>query len=137
MEEVKWFISAMFGVLAANNLGFDLAVAGICQAFWPALVPGRHGMSKISHTEPSHHCKTTHWTHTGICQMFWPAAVPRRHGMSKISHTEPSQHSNITHWTHMEEMIWFRSAMLGVLALNNLGFALLCLESAKCFGQQQ
>jgi hypothetical protein len=37
----------------------------------------------------------------------------------------------------MEEMKWFRSAMLGVLAANNLGFACLCLESAKPFGQLQ
>jgi hypothetical protein len=87
MEEVKWFSSAMLGVLAENNLGFGLAVmAGICQAFWPAAVTRRHGMTKISHREPYHHC-------------------------------------NITHWTHMEEMKLFSSAMLGVLAANNLGFA--------------
>jgi hypothetical protein len=34
----------------------------------------------------------------------------------------------------MEEMKWFRSAMLGVLAANNLGLAWLSwLESAKLF----
>jgi hypothetical protein len=43
-------------------------------------------------------------------------------GMTQISHTEPSQHFNITHWTHVEEMKWFSSALLGVLAANNLGF---------------
>jgi hypothetical protein len=39
----------------------------------------------------------------------------------------------------MEEMKWFSSsAMLGVLAANNLGFAWLSwLESAKRFGQLQ
>jgi hypothetical protein len=42
--------------------------------------------------------------------------------MTQISHTEPSQHFNITHWTHVEEMKWFSSALLGVLAANNLGF---------------
>jgi hypothetical protein len=36
----------------------------------------------------------------------------------------------------MEEMKWLSSAMLGVLAANNLGFAWLSwLESAKCFGR--
>jgi hypothetical protein len=53
--------------------------------------------------------------------------------MSNISQTEPSKHCNITHWTHMEEMKWFSSAMLGVLAANNLGVACawLWLKSAK------
>jgi hypothetical protein len=46
--------------------------------------------------------------------------------MSNISQTEPSQHCNITHWTHMEEMKWFSSAMLGVLAANNLLVLLGC-----------
>ena len=87
------------GVLAINILGFGLAVAEICQT-------------------------------------FWPAAVPRRHSMSKICQTAPSQHCNITHWTHMDEMKWFSSAMLPVLAANNLGFAWLWLRSAKLFGQQ-
>jgi hypothetical protein len=40
--------------------------------------------------------------------------------MFKISHTEPSQHCNITHWMHMDETEWFGSALLGVLATNNL-----------------
>ena len=48
--------------------------------------------------------------------------------MSKISHTEPSQHCNISHWIHMEEMKWFSSAMLGVLAANNLGIGLVLAE---------
>jgi hypothetical protein len=61
-----------------------------------------------------------------ICQTFLPTAVPRRHGMPNISQTEPSQHCNITHWTHMEEMKWFSSAMLGVLAANNLMVLLGC-----------
>jgi hypothetical protein len=33
MEEMKWFSSAMLGVMAANNLGFGLALAEICQTF--------------------------------------------------------------------------------------------------------
>jgi hypothetical protein len=58
--------------------------------------------------------------------------------MSKISQTEPPQHCNTTYWIHMEEMKWFSSAMLGVLAANNLGFAWLSwLESAKRLGQLQ
>jgi hypothetical protein len=36
----------------------------------------------------------------------------------------------------MDEMKWFSSAMLGVLAANNLGLAWLWLRSAKLFGQQ-
>jgi hypothetical protein len=31
MEEMKWFSSAMLGVVAANYLGFGLALAEICQ----------------------------------------------------------------------------------------------------------
>jgi hypothetical protein len=30
MEEIKWFNSAMFGVLTANNLAIGLALAEIC-----------------------------------------------------------------------------------------------------------
>jgi hypothetical protein len=37
----------------------------------------------------------------------------------------------------MEEMKWLSSAMLGVLAANNLGFAWLWPESANHFDQQQ
>jgi hypothetical protein len=33
MEEMKWFSSAVLSVLAANNLGFGLALAGISQTF--------------------------------------------------------------------------------------------------------
>jgi hypothetical protein len=40
---------------------FCLAVAEICQTFRPAPVPRRHGMSKISQTEPSKHCNITHY----------------------------------------------------------------------------
>ena len=57
--------------------------------------------------------------------------------MSKMSQTEPSQHYNITHWTHMEKMKWFSSAMLGVLAANNLGFGLAPAEICQTFGQRQ
>ena len=57
--------------------------------------------------------------------------------MSKISHTEPSQQSKIFHWTHMEEMKWFSSAMLGVLAARNLGFGWALAEICKTFGKQQ
>jgi hypothetical protein len=52
--------------------------------------------------------------------------------MTKISHTEPSQHYNSTHWSHMEQMKWFSSAMLGVLAVNtSMLLAWLWLKSAK------
>ena len=58
--------------------------------------------------------------------------------MPKISHTEPPQHCDITHWTHVEEMKWFSSAMLGVLAANNLGFGLAVAEMCcQTLGQQQ
>jgi hypothetical protein len=33
MEEMKWFISAMHGVLAVNKLGFGWSLAEICQTF--------------------------------------------------------------------------------------------------------
>jgi hypothetical protein len=33
MEEMKWFSSAMLGLIAANNLEFDLTLAEICQIF--------------------------------------------------------------------------------------------------------
>ena len=33
MEEMKQFSSGCLGVLAANNLGFGLALAEICQTF--------------------------------------------------------------------------------------------------------
>ena len=51
MEEMKWFSSALLGVLAARNLGFGMALAEICLTFWQAAVPMRHVTSKISHTE--------------------------------------------------------------------------------------
>ena len=55
--------------------------------------------------------------------------------MSKMSHAVPSQHCNITHWTHMEEMKWFSSGFLGVLAANNLGFGLALAEICQTLGQ--
>ena len=108
--------SASHGVLAANNLGFGLAVAEICLTFLPAQVHQRHSMPKVSHTQPSQHSNITHWTHmeemewpssgvlvtlgansldfglalAEICQTFWPATVPRGHGMSNISLSELS-----------------------------------------------
>jgi hypothetical protein len=33
MDEMKWFSSAMLGALAANILGFGLALAEICPTF--------------------------------------------------------------------------------------------------------
>jgi hypothetical protein len=86
---MKWFSSAMLGVLVRNNLLVCLTVAEICQT-------------------------------------FLPAAGLRRHVMSNISQTEPSRHCNITHSTHIEEMKWFSSAMLGVLAETTLLFLLGC-----------
>jgi hypothetical protein len=58
MEEMKWSSKSLLGVLAANNLGFGLALAEIenCQTFGKASNSAKgewHGVSKISHTEPS------------------------------------------------------------------------------------
>jgi hypothetical protein len=51
MEEMKWFSSAMLGVLAANNLGFAwLSWPESAKRFLKVAVPRRHGMTKISHT---------------------------------------------------------------------------------------
>ena len=63
MEEMKWSSSGFLGVVAANYLGFGLALAEICQTFWPVSVPRGHGMSKISHTQPSEHGNILQWTH--------------------------------------------------------------------------
>ena len=149
----------MLGVLAANNLGFGLALAETCQTFWPVTVPQEHGVSKISLTEHSQHCNITHWTQmeemkwfisamlcvlgannlgfglalAEICQTFRPVTVPQEHCVSKISLTEPSQHCNITHWTQMEEMKWFSSVILGLLGANNLGFGLALAEICQTF----
>jgi hypothetical protein len=139
-----------------------MALAEICQTFGYLQCQGDmgHGMSKISHTEPSQHFNITHWTHmeeikwfgsvllgvlaannlgfclalAEICQTF---ELPQCQGdttcMSKISQTEPSQHCYITHWTHMEEMEWLCSALLGLLAANNLGFGLALAEICQTF----
>ena len=54
MEEMECFSSGLLGVLAANNLGFGLALAEICQTFGQRQCHDRRGMmSKISHTELS------------------------------------------------------------------------------------
>jgi hypothetical protein len=75
MEEMKWFSSSMLGVLAANNLGFAWLWPESAIPFWPAAVPRRHGMSKISHTEPSHHCNITHRTHMEEMKCFSSAML--------------------------------------------------------------
>jgi hypothetical protein len=42
--------------------------------FRPVAVPRRHGMPKISHTEPPQHCDIiTHWTH--VEEMKWFSSV--------------------------------------------------------------
>jgi hypothetical protein len=69
MEDMKWFDSAMLCVLAANNLRFCLSLAGICQTYGQQQCQEDHGMSKISHSEPSKHCNITHWTH--MEEMKW------------------------------------------------------------------
>ena len=69
MEEMEWFSSALLGVKAANNLGFGLALAEICQTFGTAAVPQGHDMSKTSHTELSKHHGITRWTH--MDEMKW------------------------------------------------------------------
>jgi hypothetical protein len=52
MEEMKkWSSSAYLGVMAANNLGFGLALAGICHTFGQQQC--QEDMSEISHAEPS------------------------------------------------------------------------------------
>jgi hypothetical protein len=51
--------------------------------------------------------------------------------MFKISHTEPSLYNYITYWAHMEEMKWFSSGFLGVLAAKSVGFGLIWLESDR------
>ena len=53
MEEMKWSSSAFLGNLPANNLGFGLALAEICQTFGAVEWPRGHDMSKISHADPS------------------------------------------------------------------------------------
>jgi hypothetical protein len=160
MEEIKWFGSALLGVLATNNLGSCLALPEICQKFGlpQCQEDMRHGMSK-SHVEPSQHCDITHWTHMEEMEWFDSAllgvlaatnlgscmalaeicqtcVLPQcqedmGHGKSEISQTEPSQHCNITHWTHMEEMEWLCRAPLGLLAANNLGFCLALVYKPK------
>jgi hypothetical protein len=88
----------MVGVLAANDLGFGLGLSEFCQTF---------------------------------IQRQW--AVTRAHGMSKISHTEPFHHCNITQWTHIDEMKWFSSSMVGVLAAKNLSIGLALAEICQTF----
>jgi hypothetical protein len=50
-------------ILEANNLGFCLAMALArnCQGFGQLQCKADHGVSIISHTEPSQHCNITHW----------------------------------------------------------------------------
>jgi hypothetical protein len=59
MEEMKWLSGARLGVLAANKLGLSLDLAEIFQTFGQYMAAQRgHGMTKISHTEPSKCCNT-------------------------------------------------------------------------------
>ena len=118
MEDMKWSSGGLLGVLAANNIGFGLALPELCQTFGKATVPRGHDMSKISLGEPSQHGNITHWTHMEdmkwsssgllgvlaanslgfglalpeICQTFafGAATVPKGHDMPKINPTEPS-----------------------------------------------
>jgi hypothetical protein len=60
VKEMKWFSSAMLGVLAANNLGFGWALAGLYGKLLASHMHQGHGMPQISHTEPSQHCNITH-----------------------------------------------------------------------------
>jgi hypothetical protein len=57
--------------------------------------------------------------------------------MFEISPEEPAEHCNITHCTNIDEVKLFSSAMLGVLALNNIGFGLALAEICQYFGQQK
>ena len=53
MEDMKWSSSGLLGVLAANNIGFGLALPELCQTSGVATVPRGHDMSKISLSEHS------------------------------------------------------------------------------------
>jgi hypothetical protein len=57
--------------------------------------------------------------------------------MFKISSEEPPEHGNITHWTHIEEMRWFSSNMLSVLAVRKRGFGYALAQICQTFGQQK
>ena len=48
MDEMKWSSSGFLGVLAANNLGFGLALAEICQTFGQQLCQETMGCIKSS-----------------------------------------------------------------------------------------
>ena len=77
MEEMKWFRSkALLGVLATNKLG-HLAWLWLKPATLLASssATAGHGMSKISHTEPSQHCNITHWTHMEKMKWFSSALL--------------------------------------------------------------
>jgi hypothetical protein len=58
MEEMEWFSRAMFGVLAANNLGFGATPCSgwIRPNFWSAAQPQGHEISKIRQTENREVC---------------------------------------------------------------------------------
>ena len=58
MEEVKWSSSGLLGVLAANNLGFCLALAEICQTFGAA-TQGQEGMACPKSAQQSFHSMVT------------------------------------------------------------------------------
>jgi hypothetical protein len=64
---MKWFISAMLGVLAANNLGFGWALA---EQIWQTFGQRQCHQDMTSpksatYTEPSQHCNIIiiHWTY--------------------------------------------------------------------------
>ena len=76
MEKMKWSSSGFLGVLASNNLAVLAYGFGLNRPnFWPATVPRGHGMSKISHTEPSQHGNITHWTHMEEMKWFSSAML--------------------------------------------------------------
>ena len=62
VEEMKGFSSVMLGVLAANNLGFGLALAEICQIF------GRRQCQEGMTCQKS----TTHSLHNMVTSLIGP-----------------------------------------------------------------
>ena len=62
MEEMKWFSSALLGVLAADKLGFGLCMAEICQTFGQ-----RHSANKKAwHVQNQPHRDIIAWYHHSL-----------------------------------------------------------------------
>jgi nitrous oxide reductase accessory protein NosL len=80
------------------------------------------------------------WLWLKSVQLLASSSATQTWHVQNQPHRAFPQHCNIPHWTHMEEMKWFNSsAMLYVLAANNLGFgfSLALAEISQTFGEQQ